>query len=85
MKRSVEVNEWRQQVFANEATIKRLNDELRDMENELNMARSMTPKTNEADEKKIEELESRLAAKENEHASKVEELQVKLDTMGKKF
>ena len=59
MKRSVEVNEYRQQCYANEEKIKRLEDELRDTENELNMARFMNKRSPE-DVEKISQLENQL-------------------------
>ena len=39
-----------------EATIKQLNDELRDTENELIMARAKPPPFNEEDKKEIQQL-----------------------------
>lgn len=42
MQRSVEVNEYKQRCFASEAAMKRLDDELRDMENELRITKAMS-------------------------------------------
>ena len=41
MKRTAEINELRGQIDGKDQQIKRLDDELRDMENELNMAKHM--------------------------------------------
>ena len=84
MARSVEVNEYRQQCYSHEATIKRLNDELRDTENELNMAKFQT-KDNPADKERIQELETQLAGKDLEHQNELQELREKLERYEKQI
>jgi len=49
-----------------QADVKRLDDQLRDTENELNMARAM-PRTNPKDTQKIAELNSQLLQQQNAH------------------
>jgi len=60
MQRSVSMNEYKQQCYAKDDAIKRLDDELRDMENELNMARMMQKKGRPEDTERISDLESQL-------------------------
>ena len=56
-----------------EATIQKLNDELRDTENELNILKHV-PKVNPEDQLRIAELQAALSQKESEHTSVVSEL-----------
>ena len=49
-----------------QADVKRLDDQLRDTENELNMSRAM-PKTNPQDTQKIAELTNQLLQQQSTH------------------
>lgn len=71
MKQSVDVNDYRQQCYGKDDTIKRLNDELRDMENELNMTKLLNNKRNPEDEARINELEITLEQQKMAHQAEI--------------
>ena len=77
------MHEYRQQCYSHEATIKRLNDELRDTETELNMTRAMQPSEDPADKALIAELEARLESQANDFANQTKELHEKIERFEK--
>ena len=79
MKRTAEINELRGQIDGKGQQIKRLDDELRDMENELNMAKHMSKVGNQEEKQKIVELQAQLDQKDSLHQAKVSELEARIN------
>ena len=74
MKSAAEAKELRGQLEGKENRIKSLDDELRDMKNELNIARHMNKVGSQEEQAKIVDLQAQLDQKDSVHQVKVSEL-----------
>ena len=78
MKSTAEVNELRGQLEGKDNRIKSLDDELRDMENELNIANHLNKVGNQEEKQKIADLQVQLDQKDSVHQAKVSELEARI-------